>query len=223
MSQNIQPVLRIECPELWHIAKTLSVQRVLKVVFIAALDSNKQVWLTHRLKSIKTFCSLCGRVESWDSSFAIVTRLQAGQPRNRGFSPGRGKRPLPPKRPDWLWSPLRLLINETGKYFTRGNATGAGSWSLPQLELRLRINGAISLLSHMLSQCERDILMFLSLYGRLGMSRRLLLTVQCTTTERNVLFSYLETPHLQEHIGHTMPVSFWTLRLFETLFAPRNI
>jgi hypothetical protein len=94
-----------------HITKMFSVQRVLKVVFTAAMHSNKQVWLTHSLKSIKTFCSLCGRMESWDSSFAIVTRLRAGQPRTRGFSPGRGKRPLLPKRPEGLWSPLRLIIN----------------------------------------------------------------------------------------------------------------
>jgi hypothetical protein len=56
-----------------------------------------------------------------------------------------------------------------------------------------------------------------------GYVQRLLLTVQCPTIERYVLISYLETPHLQEHIGHTMHVSFWLLRLFETFFAPRNI
>jgi hypothetical protein len=94
-----------------HITKTFSVQRVLKVVSIAALHSNKRVWLTRSLKSIKTFCSLRGRIESWDSSVAVVTRLRGGQPRNRGFSPEIGKRPLPPKHPDRLWCPLRLLIN----------------------------------------------------------------------------------------------------------------
>lgn len=59
--------------------------------------------------------------------------------------------------------------------------------------------------------------LFLSVYGRMGMSRRLLLTVHCTTIKRHFLFSYLETPHLKEdHIEHTMPVSFSLLRLFET-------
>jgi hypothetical protein len=49
---------------------------------------------------------------SRDSSVGIVTRLQAGRPRDRSSVHGSGKRFFSsPQRPDWLWGPSSLLYN----------------------------------------------------------------------------------------------------------------
>ena len=49
--------------------------------------------------------------ESRDSVLGIVTRLRAGRSRNCSI-PSRGKTSMSsPKRPDWLWDPLILMVN----------------------------------------------------------------------------------------------------------------
>jgi len=61
---------------------------------------------------------------------------------------------------------------------------------LPHLELRLRINGTISLLSHMSSQCGRGNFMYLSFYGRIGYAQKT--PVDCPVYNyRKVLFVQL--------------------------------
>ena len=57
----------------------------------------------------------------WDGVVSIATGLWAGQPKNYGLIPGRGKRYLSStKCPDRIWGPASLLLNGYREYFPTG-------------------------------------------------------------------------------------------------------
>jgi hypothetical protein len=64
-----------------------------------------------------------------DSSVSIVTRLQAGLPRNNGLIPFTGRIFLSSERQDPLWGPHSLLLNGTSGLFSGGKSADFGPGS----------------------------------------------------------------------------------------------
>lgn len=111
---------------------------------------------------------------SRDGSASIVTRPQAGRPRNHSWISVKGKRFPSPKRPYRLWGPPSIPLNRQLRFLVRGvKRPGHTANHSPPLVLGLIMSEAIPQLPHTPSWREQGQLhLTLKLLARIGTAQK---------------------------------------------------